>query len=186
MEEAPNKRNALASLTEDVIFEILCRLFARSLFYCKCVCRSYKNLISDPNNHKKLPQTMADLFYDSEDDNRNFTSVIRGVRPCSLEFLPFNIKNVAISDCCNGLILYWCLRVDGYRYVIYNPMTQKFKILPPSTHDVGHAVSEARLAFDLTASSHFHVIEYVDVNAVCVGVEIYSSQTAVWIYKEFK
>jgi hypothetical protein len=40
MEEALNKRNALASLTEDVVFEILCRLPARSLFYRKCVCRS--------------------------------------------------------------------------------------------------------------------------------------------------
>ena len=46
-------------------------------------------------------------------------------------------------------------------------MTQKFKILPPSTHDVSHAVGEARLVFNLTASSHFHVIEYVDVNDVC-------------------
>ena len=26
-----------------------------TLFCCKCVCRSWKNLISDPNNHKKLP-----------------------------------------------------------------------------------------------------------------------------------
>ena len=38
--------------------------------------------------------------------------------------------------------------------------------------------------FDLTVSSHFHVIEYVDVNVVCIGVEIYSSQTMAWIYKE--
>ena len=42
-------------------------------------------------------------------------------------------------------------------------MTQKFNILPPSTHDVGHSVGEARLGFDPTASSHFCVIEYVDV-----------------------
>ena len=42
------------------------------------------------------------------------------------------------------------------------------------------------MAFDMTASSYFHVIEYVDVNAVCTGVEIYSSQTAAWIYKEFE
>ena len=65
-------------------------------------------------------------------------------------------------------------------------MTQKFKILPPSTHDVGHAIGEARLAFDPIASSHFHVFEYVDVNAVCAGVDIYSSQTVAWIYKESK
>ena len=40
------------------------------------------------------------------------------------------------------------------------------------------------MGFDPTASSHFHVIEYVDVNAMCVGVEIYSSQTIGLIYKE--
>ena len=40
MEEAPNKRNALASLMDDVFIEILCHLPAHSLFYCKCVCRS--------------------------------------------------------------------------------------------------------------------------------------------------
>ena len=63
-------------------------------------------------------------------------------------------------------------------------MTQKFNILPPSTHDVGHSVGEARFGFDLAASSQFHVIEYVDVDTVCIGVKIYSSQTAAWIYKE--
>jgi hypothetical protein len=63
-------------------------------------------------------------------------------------------------------------------------MTQKFKILPLGTLDVGHAVGEARLAFNSTTSSHFHVIEYVDINVVCACVEIYSSQTAAWISKE--
>ena len=40
MDEAPNKRNALASLTKDVVFEILRRLPVRSLFCYKCVYRS--------------------------------------------------------------------------------------------------------------------------------------------------
>ena len=40
MEEASNKRNELASLTEDVIFEILRHLPARSLFCYKCIYRS--------------------------------------------------------------------------------------------------------------------------------------------------
>ena len=43
-----------------------------------------------------------------------------------------------VFECCNDLILCWCLGADGsYRYVICNPMTLKFNILPPSTHDVG-------------------------------------------------
>ena len=91
---------------------------------------------------------MADFLYDSENGNRNFTSVVRGVRPRSLELLPFNNDNVALLDCCNSLILCWCLRADGYHYVVCNLMTQKLKILPPSTHDVGHVVGEARLAFN--------------------------------------
>ena len=35
-------------------------------------------------------------------------------------------------------------------------------------------------------SSHFHVIEFVEVEGVCVGVEIYSSKTTAWIFKESK
>ena len=33
-------------------------------------------------------------------------------------------------------------------------------------------------------SSHFHVIEFVEVEGLCVGVEIYSSKTTAWIFKE--
>ena len=40
MEEAPNKRNALASLVDDVVVKIVHRILAHSLFCCKCVCRS--------------------------------------------------------------------------------------------------------------------------------------------------
>ena len=62
MEEAPNKRNALASLTNDAVVEILRRLSAHSLFCCKCVCHSWKRLIS--NNYKLMPQTVTGFFYD--------------------------------------------------------------------------------------------------------------------------
>jgi hypothetical protein len=65
-EEVPNKRNALASLMDDVFVKILHRLPARSLFYCKYVCRSWKNLISD--NHKLMPQTVVGFFYDGIHD----------------------------------------------------------------------------------------------------------------------
>jgi hypothetical protein len=63
-------------------------------------------------------------------------------------------------------------------------MTQKFNILQPNTHDVGHSVGEARFGFDSITSSYFHVIEYVDDDGLCAGVEIYSSETTTWIYKE--
>ena len=40
------------------------------------------------------------------------------------------------------------------------------------------------MGFDSIASSHFHVIQYVEDKGECIGVEIYSSQTAALIYKE--
>ena len=122
---------------------------------------------------------MASFFYDSEKGQQNFTSVT-GERP-NLSFLPFTIDKVAVLDCCNGFVLCLCIEAAGSYYVICNPATKNLWVLPPSIHAVGHA----RLGFDLTSSLHFHVIEFVEEeDAECLGVDIYSSQTAAWIYKE--
>jgi hypothetical protein len=42
------------------------------------------------------------------------------------------------------------------------------------------------LGFDLIVSSYFHVTEYLWEEGECIGVEIYSSKIAAWIFKEFK
>ena len=44
------------------------------------------------------------------------------------------------------------------------------------------------MGFDPIASSHFHVIEYIEEEQddECTGVDIYSSKTTAWIYKESK
>ena len=42
------------------------------------------------------------------------------------------------------------------------------------------------MGFDPIASSHFHVIEYIEeeLDDECMGVDIYSSKTTSWIYKD--
>ena len=60
-------------------------------------------------------------------------------------------------------------------------MIDKWHVLSRSIRSVGHA----HLGFEPT-SSHFHVIEFVEVEGACVGVEIYSSKTASWIFKEIE
>ena len=100
---------------------------------------------------------------------------INGEYP-SLTFLPFPI--VVISDCCRGLKLCWCI---GFRYVVCNPVTNKWWLLPDSNHSFG----SARLGFDPTVSSHFHVIEYGKKRAgESVGVSIYSYKSIAWMLKE--
>ena len=95
-----------------------------------------------------------------------------------MSFLPFPIQDVAISDCCHGLILCWCV---GFCYAFYNPMTNKWWLLPNNNHSFGLA----RLEFDPIVSSHFHVIEYGKKRVgESVGVSIYSSKSAHWMFKE--
>jgi hypothetical protein len=115
---------------------------------------------------------VAGFFHHGFIGQRSFITV-SGVYPL-LSFLPFTMNNVAVSDCCNGLILCWCLGDDGYRYVVCNPVTFEMKVLPPRIRFVG----EARLGFNPTASSHFYVFEYMEENGQCMGVDIYSSKTA--------
>ena len=50
---------------------------------------------------------------------------------------------------------------------------------------VGDVAGWQRLGFDPAVSSHFHVVEYVlDEGDFVAGVEIYSSKTAAWSFKE--
>jgi hypothetical protein len=123
---------------------------------------------------------MADFFYDGEKGKQNFTSVT-GERP-NLSFLPFPIDKVAVLDYYNGLVLCLCVEAIGSCYVICSPTTKNLWVLSPSIH----VVCQARLGFDPTASSYFHVIEFVEEDVECLGVEIYSSQTAAWIYQEYE
>ena len=126
---------------------------------------------------------MASFFYNTHQGHRHYTSVT-GEHPY-LSFLSFTLVNIAVSDIHNGLILCWCQVDDGlYCYVVCNLATKKFKELPPSIY----SISEAPLGIDLIASLHFHVIEYIEEEQddECMGVDIYSSKTAAWIYKESK
>ena len=62
-------------------------------------------------------------------------------------------------------------------------MTNKCLLLSDNLGSCG----EARLGFDPTVSSHFHVFEYGKMReGESVGVSIYSSKSADWIFKESK
>ena len=54
MKEACNMRKEVDSLSDDVLADIFCYLLAKSLCCCKCVCRSWKRVISDSYHRKKL------------------------------------------------------------------------------------------------------------------------------------
>ncbi|XP_066351267.1 uncharacterized protein [Miscanthus floridulus] len=161
-EEAPNKRNEVAILIDHVFILIIQCLTAHTLCSYKCVYHSWNCLISESEYRKELPQIVARFFYRSWKGKRKFIS-INGEYP-SLTSLPFPIKDVVILDCCRGLILCWCV---GFYYVVCNPVTNKWWLLPDNNHSFGLA----RLGFDLIVSSHFHVIEYGKKRAEDYGID---------------
>ncbi|CAD6220793.1 unnamed protein product [Miscanthus lutarioriparius] len=53
---------AVAGLPDDTLVEILSRVPFKSLCRCKCVSKAWCDLITDPLNRKKLPQTLEGFF----------------------------------------------------------------------------------------------------------------------------
>ena len=58
-------RNTVDSLLDDVLADIFSYLPAQSLYCCKCVCHSWRRVIFDSYQRKKLSQTVVGFFYGS-------------------------------------------------------------------------------------------------------------------------
>jgi len=195
-EKIPN--TAAAGLTDDLIVDILSRLPVKSLCRCKCVSPHWRDLICHPDHRRRLPQTLAGFFENDFSSGREvwrFTNLGEARQPpliCTpFSFMP-GYEDVAIVDACNGLLL--CRPPEGSphhvsRYIVCNPATKSWIVLPDSgSHGDDGEDDEplvARLGFDPTVSSHFHVFEFVEIDdGTVAGVEIYSSETGAWSYKE--
>ncbi|KAM3213552.1 hypothetical protein ACQJBY_066127 [Aegilops geniculata] len=192
---------AIDRLADDLLIEILSRVPAKSLLRFRCVSSHWLALIDHPDHRKRLPQTPAGFFYGSNYESFlkppfHFTSFPGRRRPpidASCSFLP-NHRHIHLLDCSDGLFLCRCYDAsdegDEFRYVVCNPATEKWVVLPSS----GKAASEvaaARLCFDPALSPHFHVFELVAEQESAfpwdpdtAGVAVYSSETGGWVYKE--
>lgn len=189
--------------SDDLIWEILSRLPAKSVHRFKCVSMPWRDLIADPVNRKKLPQTIAGFLYTTYRSlgcvwSHHFASVSGGAAPVdpSLNFLQPKYKYITCADTCNGLLLCACSNKENpaaygeqVRYVVCNPATERWIELPPQPQAQANRFHCAsRLAFDPKVSSHFHVLEfgqnYRNVGSCVTGVDIFSSQTGAWIRRD--
>ncbi|CAO2191669.1 unnamed protein product [Urochloa humidicola] len=102
-------RDMVSELTDNVLTDILWRVPIKSLCHCKLVCRRWRDLISQPEHRKKLPQTLAGFFYESYDGNRflksarhfiNVSGAGEALIDPSLSFLP-RYERIDIVDSCN-------------------------------------------------------------------------------------
>nr|XP_034594324.1 uncharacterized protein LOC117856030 [Setaria viridis] len=148
----------------DLIVEILARLPERPLRRSKCVCRSWRDLISGPVHRRRLAHTDAasGFFYHANADGSwapvtdlKFTGLCRppvegGVSPTppSLDqefaFQPpsYTRTHVELLDSCNGLLLlrYYDAsdELAAAVYIVCNPSTQDYVELPPPPPEPSH------------------------------------------------
>lgn len=201
MDRIKKTSSPAADLTDDLIVEILSRLPAKSICRFKCVSPHWRRLITDRANRRKLPQTLSGFFryaVGPDGDGKAisapyFNSIISGlgeeerhVRDPSLSFLPGYYRSIIPKDCCNGLLLCICWKdspSNEFHYVVCNPATEKWLILPQSDQDSQMFV--IRVGFDPAVSPHFHVFSVLrDQNRFITGVDVYSSEAQAWSYKE--
>lgn len=198
---AASASSAAAFLTQDLIIEILSRVPYRSLCRFMCVSKSWRTLCSDPALRRKSPQTLSGFFYRSVysfnypslDERCHLTNLSGRGRPMvdpSLPFLPSGTRIESFVDCCNGLLLCRCSssNMSSQRqsfYVVCNPATEKWTVLPDTEAMDGCCI--LRLGFDPAASPHFRVfllLRNPQGLQVISGVEIYSTETGIWTYRQ--
>ncbi|KAG0550572.1 hypothetical protein BDA96_01G349800 [Sorghum bicolor] len=160
------RRNPATCLTDDLIVEILSRLPVKSVCRFMCVSKHWLGLISHPDHRKKLPQTLAGIFYHTTSSElfpelvRHFTNVTGKGAPLispSLSFL-LGHADITLLDCYNGLLLCRSRTTAGAnRYVVCNPTTEEWVALPESS-EAGN-ICDARLGFDPVVCPNFHVFD---------------------------
>ncbi|CAL4903957.1 unnamed protein product [Urochloa decumbens] len=202
MEEGGSRREAAAALPDELVIEILARLPAKSLCRSSCVSRAWRALISDPANRRRFAQTLSGLFVSRPHGSWGFVDLSTASPPrpdTAFSFLRPTCGEMELLDSCNGLLLLRCTGASESPappfYVVCNPATGDWVSLPqpsraPGLNDGFSDTYSAALGFDPAVSSNFHVFqllqEYYEGNSdlFVVAVEIYSSETGSWVFKE--
>ncbi|KAK0597905.1 hypothetical protein LWI29_029675 [Acer saccharum] len=180
-------------LMNDVMFNILVRLPLKSLLQCKCVCKLWQNLISDPvfifNYSRQHPQYQVSGFYLEKYLFLQLHSELlfipwegqdEAVPETSLSFIGDD-KGIYIKHSCNGLLLCSSFRChdEDREYYVCKPTTKQYLPLlkPPCEKVLGISI-----AYDPNKSPNYQVIciSESEVSFNHRQIKIYSSATGSW------
>ncbi|KQK04851.1 F-box protein At5g49610 [Brachypodium distachyon] len=155
-----------ASLTDDLVVEILSRVPLKSFCRFKCVCKAWLAFSSNTHYQQKLPKFPTGFFNGGKGGSAiQLVSLSPNDEQIdgSLTFLP-HYKHLEFVDSCNGLVL--CKYRSTYtssdicRFVVCNPATREWMTLPDTYHEtyLYEFQYTTILAFDPSWSPQFSVL----------------------------
>ncbi|CAM0957986.1 unnamed protein product [Alopecurus aequalis] len=182
-----------AKLTDDLVVDILSRVTYKDFCRSKCAYKAWSAFSSDPDYHKKLPKKITNgLLYQGQ--NKPAIPLISlsqdgGEIDGILADVP-HYEHLQFLDCCNGLVL--CKYRSNYssthicRFVVCNPATGQWRIIPDTHHieDDPHYVTI--LAFDPSWSPQFYIFNFHlnHDHGLILGtskLEIFQSKSSAWL-----
>ncbi|XP_058739956.1 F-box protein CPR1-like [Vicia villosa] len=195
--------NKSVHLPEELIIEILLRLTVKNVLRCKCVCKSWFSLISNPNfatSHSQLAASPTDKLVCLRNNSETLLSIDfnaslnndSSYASLSHEFLPPRSYS-EIGGSCRGFI--FLLSYPDFFY-LWNPSTGVHKNIPPSPNSIT-IVSGSYLetflyglAYDHSTDDYLVVLgscdcRHLDYRIPCsISFEIFSLRDNNWKYIE--
>ncbi|CAN0891475.1 F-box protein CPR1 [Linum grandiflorum] len=186
-------------LPQDLIDDILPRITPEATVRFRCLCKSWRRLLSDPKfihrilqgeSHESLQIIITKrrelkLIYCLLSDNLvPYATPLDGVYLQSLD-VPVDLKgDPKIMGCCGGLL--WITRktsADATEVLLWNPSTSETKILPEVSRVLCDVVEVKReligFGFD-SRTMDYKVVRMIRSDNMKVGVEVYSLRNNSW------
>jgi len=147
-------------------------------------------ILTTPRSCQK--RTMVVFFYQDHNSAIQLVSLCKHDEEIdgTLSFLP-GYEHLEFVDCCNGLVL--CEYRSNYtsadilRFIVCNPATQEWTILPDTQRNADKFYYTAKLCFDPSQSPHFYVFNFHKKRGIynsVLGVsqvEMFSSCKSTWL-----
>ncbi|KAI3755614.1 hypothetical protein L1987_55418 [Smallanthus sonchifolius] len=170
-------------LTENIMFDVLSRLPFKTLIYCKCVCKKWRDLVSDLYfvhlHHSKSPQCLLIHQYrviewvdiEQEVDHQRLT--LNHVKSLNLNFCKgsFGYPRIQVGSV-NGLI---CVCHPYYAPYIFNPVVGEYMFIPKPRSNL----VSLSYGFGVSTAGEYKVIR-ICCNTISIEIEVYTLGTWKW------
>lgn len=189
--DCENKLEPILLYHDDLKIEIFSRLPLKFLLKCKCVCKSWHHLISDPvfishyTRHYPL-RRVSGLLFECNNGNPHpelefigLSSQIDPTPKLSLGFIQAKGR-IVVRHACNGLLICrsFSMHELNRKYFICNPTTKQHSLL----HIQEENLEGLNIAFDPYISSHYQVISIYRTKGPInqFQIKIYNPTTGSW------